>query len=70
VMFIVKKCKLFEGVSPSSCILDECSNCAQNGHEVNKIDFLRVHQVFLSLKFEPGAEIGQREHLQRSQNNI
>jgi hypothetical protein len=47
VMFIVKKCKLFEAVRPSSCFLDldEHLNCAQNGHEVNKIDFLRVHQV-------------------------
>ncbi|MDA3835679.1 MAG: hypothetical protein PF495_20095, partial [Spirochaetales bacterium] len=44
VMFIVKKCKLFEAVKPSSCILGERLNCAQNGHEVNKIDFLRVHQ--------------------------
>jgi len=42
-MFIVKKCKLFEAVRPSSCILDEHINCAQNGHEVNKMDFLRVH---------------------------
>jgi hypothetical protein len=45
VMFIVKKCKLFEAVRPSSCILDEHHKCAQNDHEVNKIDFLRVHQV-------------------------
>ena len=44
-MFIVKKCKLFEAVRPSSCILDERLSCAQNGHEVNKMDFLRVHQV-------------------------
>jgi hypothetical protein len=44
VMFIVKKCKLFEAVRPSSCILGEHHNCAQNGHEVNKIDFLGIHQ--------------------------
>jgi len=25
-------------------ILDEHINCAQNGHEVNKIGFSRVHQ--------------------------
>ena len=46
-MFIVKKCKLFEAVRPSSCVLDERLNYAQNGHEVNKIDFLRVHQPYL-----------------------
>jgi len=48
-MFIVKKCKLFEALRPSSCILDEYFNCAQNGHEVNKIDFLRRHQVLFHL---------------------
>ncbi len=51
VMFIVKECKLFEAVRPSSCILDKHLNCAQNGHEVNKMDFLRGHHNHSTLFF-------------------
>ena len=36
-MFSVKKCYLFEGVSPSFSILAELLKCAQNAHKVSKI---------------------------------
>jgi hypothetical protein len=40
-----QKRKLFEGVSPSFCILAEGLGSAQNAHGESKIDFLRVRQV-------------------------
>ena len=43
-MFSVKKCQLFEGVSPSFGILAEHLKGPQNVHGVSKIDFLRNHQ--------------------------
>jgi len=43
-MFSVKKCYLFEGVSPSLSILAEHLKGAQNVHGVSKIDFFRDHQ--------------------------
>ena len=42
-MFSVKKCYLFEGVSPSFSILAELLKCAQNAHKVSKIDLLQIH---------------------------
>jgi len=42
-MFSVKKCQLFEGISPSFSILAVHLKCAQNVHGVSKIDFLRDH---------------------------
>ena len=38
-MFSVKKCQLFEGVSPSFGILAERLKCAQNAHGVRKLTF-------------------------------
>ena len=43
-MFSVKKCYLFEGVSPSFSIIAEYLKGPQNVHGVSKIDFLRIHQ--------------------------
>jgi len=44
-MFSVKKCQLFEGLSPSFGILAEHLKGTQNAHGVSRIDFVRVHQT-------------------------
>jgi hypothetical protein len=44
-MFSVKKCQLFEGLSPSFGILAEHLRGTQNAHGVRRIDFLRIHQT-------------------------
>jgi len=49
-MFSVKKCQLFEGVSPSSVILNELFLGARNAHKANKTDFLRNRQRLKSIK--------------------
>jgi len=43
-MFSLKKCRMFEGVSPNFGILAEDLKGAQNAHGANKTDFLRGHQ--------------------------
>ncbi len=40
----VKNCKLFEGVSPSSCNLAGINLNPKNAHRANKSYFLRIHQ--------------------------
>ena len=40
----VKNCKLFEGVSQSSCNLAGINLNPKNAHRANKFYFLRVHQ--------------------------
>ncbi len=67
-MFSVKKCYLFEGVSPSFSILAEHLECAQNAHGVRKIDFLRDRHyfaaMFLSCVF--GQAIGRNSLLAKA----
>ena len=44
----VKNCKLFEGVSPSSCNLAGINLNPKNAHRANKSYFLQVHQVWFN----------------------
>ena len=47
MQFIVKKCRLFEGVSPSFGMLDELLLGAKNAHRVNKTDLLPTVMIEL-----------------------